>query len=103
LTLWKTPDLKKVKAAWRANPNNNSPDGNDRDNRNGSNSSDNDSDGSEALCNSTIAYLICKGLSVLFMNIDNDKETAQTSNPNTFNCSNPRPSTPFCSLHHYIH
>jgi len=33
---------------------------------------------------------ICKGLSSLFANIDDNKETAQTSNPDTFDGSNPK-------------
>ena len=63
-------------------PNNNSP-----NDRNGPGGSNNDSDGSKALQNSAIACSICKGLSGLFANIDNNKETAWTSNHEPFDGS----------------
>jgi len=69
-------------------PNNNPPDGGDNGNGPcGSDNSSNDSDSSEAPRNSAIARSIRKGLSGLFANIDNDKETAWTSNPEPFDGS----------------
>ena len=69
-------------------PNNNPPDGGDDGNGpGGSDDSSDSSDGSEAHRNSAIARSIRKGLSGLFTNIDDDKETARTSNPEPFDGS----------------
>ena len=67
-------------------PNNNPP--NDGNGPGSSNSSDDNSDGSKALWNSAITHSIHKGLSGLFANIDDNKETAWTSNPEPFDSSN---------------
>ena len=82
------PDKGKGRAEGE-HPNNNPPDSEDNSNGSGSSnsSSSNNPDGSEAHRNSAIARSICKGLSGLFANIDNDKETDRTSNPEPFDGS----------------
>jgi len=94
LILWTVLDLTnllqtKVKVAQR-HPNNNPPDSGDDGNGPGGSdsSSSDDSKGSEALRNSAIVCSIRKGLSGLFANIDDNRETAQTSNPEPFEGSN---------------
>ena len=70
-------------------PNNYPPNGgDDRDDGNDPDGSDTDSNGSDACCNKAITCSIGKWLSSLFSNIDDDEETAWTSNPDTFDGSN---------------
>jgi len=90
------PDKGKGRAEGEC-PNNNPPDSGDDGNGPGSSdsSSDDDSNGSEALRNSEIAHSICKGLSGLFANIDDNKETARTSNPEPFDSSDTKALNPF--------